>query len=299
MAMTEFIYARASNSPAHRYEHINVSPVAGSLGADVSGVDLTRLGDDGYTELRQALLAHQVLFIRDQELSVTDLEAVTLRFGEFGREPFVECMPDHPHVIHVLKEADEKAPFVFGGAWHTDWSFQEQPPAFTLLYGKDVPAQGGDTLFANLYLACEWLSPTMQALCAGLNALHSPERGYGPAARHNDLLENMTVHYGNVDHELRAHPLITRHPETGRKVLFVNPTYTVGIEGLRPAEAQPILDYLCAIPTAPAFTCRMRWSPGTLAIWDNRCTWHYPVADYHGSRREMYRTTVRGTRPSR
>lgn len=297
--MSEFFYTLASNNRAAKYRHLQVTPAAGSLGADVTGVDLNRLSEAGFVELRQALLSHQVLFIREQNLSVEQLEAVTLQLGEFGREPFVETMPDHPHVIHVVKEADEKAPFVFGGAWHTDWSFQARPPAFTLLYGADIPPYGGDTLYANLCLAYDWLSPKMKEICEGLNALHSPERGYGPAARHNDLLENMTVRYGNVDGELRAHPLITRHPETGRKALFVNPTYTVGIEGLRPDEAQPILDYLFAMPTAPAFTCRMRWSKGTLAIWDNRCTWHNPIADYHGSRREMYRTTVVGEAPSR
>jgi taurine dioxygenase len=297
--MTEFFYALASHNRARDYQHIQVVPVAGSLGADVTGVDLNRLNTAGFAELRTALLDHQVLFIREQQLSVAQLEAVTLQFGGFGREPFVQTMAEHPHVIHVLKEADEKAPFVFGGAWHTDWSFQARPPAFTLLYGADIPAFGGDTLYANLCQAYDWLSPKMQELLAGLNALHSPERGYGPSARHNDLLENMHVRYGNVDDELRAHPLITRHPETGRKVLFVNPTYTVGIEGLSAAEAQPLLSYLFNLPTAPAFTCRMRWSKGTLAIWDNRCTWHQPIADYHGARREMYRTTVVGEAPSR
>lgn len=297
--MSEFFYALASNNRAQAYRHLRVLPVAGSLGADVTGVNLNELGSDGFAELRAALLNHQVLFIRDQQLSVAQLEAVTQRFGAFGREPFVQTMAEHPHVIHVLKEADEKAPFVFGGAWHTDWSFQERPPAFTLLYGVDVPEYGGDTLYASLCQAYDWLSPKMQELLSGLNAIHSPERGYGPAARHNDLLENMAVRYGNVDDEVRVHPLITRHPETGRQVLYVNPTYTVGIEGLTPAESQPLLSYLFQLPTAPAFTCRMRWTPGTLAIWDNRSTWHNPVADYHGARREMYRTTVVGGVPSR
>lgn len=297
--MSEFFYALASNNRAQAYRHLQVVPVAGSLGADVTGVNLNQLDSEGFAELRAALLKHQVLFIRDQQLSVTQLEAVTQRFGEFGREPFVQTMLDHPHVIHVVKEADEKAPFVFGGAWHTDWSFQERPPAFTLLYGADVPDYGGDTLYASLCQAYDWLSPKMKELLSGLNAIHSPERGYGPAARHNDLLENMAVRYGNVDDEVRVHPLITRHPETGRQVLYVNPTYTVGIEGLTPAESQPLLSYLFQLPTAPAFTCRMRWTPGTLAIWDNRSTWHNPVADYHGARREMYRTTVVGDVPSR
>lgn len=297
--MFEFFYALPSQNRAADYRHFSIVPATGAIGADVTGIDLTQLGEEGYAELRQALLAHKVLFIRDQSLSVEDLEAVTLRFGEFGREPYVVGMPEHPHVVRVLKEANERTPVVFGGAWHTDWSFQERPPAFTLLYGHDIPPFGGDTLYANLALAYEWLSPKLRAQLETLDAIHSPERAYGAEAKHNDLMENMAVRYGSHDGEVRSHPLVTRHPETGKKVLFVNPAYTSGIKGMRPAESQPLLDYLFGIATQPAFTCRMRWTQGTLAIWDNRSTWHYPVSDYHGMRREMFRTTVVGDVPSR
>lgn len=143
--MSEFIYTLPSHNRAASYSHIRVTPTTGAIGADVENLDLTRLSDEGFAELRQALLAHKVIFIRDQALSVADLERVTQHLGEFGREPYVTCMADHPHVVHVVKEASEKAPFVFGGAWHTDWTFQERPPAFTLLYGHDIPPYGGDT----------------------------------------------------------------------------------------------------------------------------------------------------------
>jgi taurine dioxygenase len=298
--MSEFIYTLPSNNPALSYQHFRATPATGALGADVEGVDLRALCTAGYAELRQALLTHKVLFIHGQSLSVTDLEQVSLQFGEFGREPYVTCMAEHPHVVHVVKEADEKVPFVFGGAWHTDWTFQERPPAFTLLYGHDIPPYGGDTCFANLALAYEWLSPGMQALLENLDAEHSPERAYGVGAKHNALLENMQILYGqDASGEVRNHPLVTRHPETGKKVLFINPVYTSGIKGLRPEEAQPLLDYLFNLAVSQAFTCRMRWHQGTLAIWDNRSTWHMPVADYHGMRREMFRTTVVGEAPSR
>ncbi|AQZ94477.1 TauD/TfdA dioxygenase family protein [Halopseudomonas phragmitis] len=296
--MPEFFYTSASNNQARSYQHFKISPVAGSMGADVYDIDLNNLSDEGQTELRQALMDHLVLFIRDQSLSVAQLEAVTLRFGEFGNEPYVKPMADHPHVVHVRKEADESTPIVFGGAWHTDWTFQERPPAFTLLYGHDVPDVGGDTLYTNMYLAYEWLSPAMQNMLLGLRGIHTPEFGYGPNAKHNAGLESMKIVYGeNVDHDVRSHPLITRHPETGRNVLFANPAYTLGIEGMKAEESRPILDYLFSVATAPAFTCRMRWAPGTLAIWDNRCTWHQPVSDYFGKRREMFRTTVVGDKP--
>lgn len=296
--MPEFFYTTTRNNAARPYRHFKVAPVAGSLGADVTDLDLNRLSDEGQSELRQALLDHLVLFVRGQSLSVVEFEAVTLRFGAFGVEPYVKPMPDHPHVVHVRKEAGEGSPFVFGGAWHSDWSFQERPPAFTLLYGHDVPETGGDTLYTNQYLACEWLSPAMRRVLHGLRGVHTPEFGYGPNARHNAGLENMQIRYGeSVEHDVRCHPMITRHPETGRNVLFANPAYTLGIEGMKPEEARPILDYLFSVSTAPAFTCRMRWTPGTLAIWDNRCTWHQPVSDYFGRRREMFRTTVVGEPP--
>lgn len=296
--MPEFFYTTARNNQARSNQHLRVTPVAGSLGADIHDIDLNNLSEAGQAELRQALMDHQVLFIRGQSLSVEQLEAVTLRFGDFGTEPYVKPMANHPHVVHVLKEASEATPFVFGGAWHSDWSFQERPPAFTLLYGHDVPEVGGDTLFNNMYLACEWLSPAMRTMLQSLRGIHSPEFGYGPNAKHNAGLESMQIVYGeNVDHDMRSHPLITRHPETGRNVLFANPAYTLGIEGMKPEEARPILDYLFSVASAPAFTVRMRWAPGTLAIWDNRCVWHLPVSDYFGNRREMFRTTVVGEKP--
>ncbi len=298
--MPEFFYTSASNNQARTSSHFRTEPVCGGLGADIRDIDLNNLSEQGQADLRQALLDHQVLFIRDQSLSVAQLEAVSQRFGEFGVEPYVKPMANHPHVVHVVKEASEGTPFVFGGAWHSDWSFQERPPAFTLLYGHDVPAVGGDTLFNSMYLACEWLSPAMRKILLGLNGINSPEYGYGPNAKHNAGLESMQILYGeNVDHDVRSHPLITRHPETGRNVLFANPAYTLGIEGMKAEEARPLLDYLFSVASAPAFTCRMRWTPGTLAIWDNRCVWHQPVSDYFGQRREMYRTTVVGDKPER
>lgn len=298
--MSEFIYAHPSHNRAINYRNFRATPTTGAIGAEIEDIDLTRLDASGFAELRHALLAHKVIFIRDQVLGISDLEHVTQQLGEFGREPYVSGIKDHPNVVHVVKEADEKTPLVFGGAWHTDWTFQERPPAFTLLYGHDIPPYGGDTCYANMELAYEWLSPGMQALLENLDAVHSPERAYGIDAKHNALLENMTINYGSdTSQEIRSHPLVIRHPETGKKVLFINPGYTTGIKGLRAEETKPLLDYLFKLATAEAFTCRMRWRKGTLAIWDNRSTWHMPVADYHGMRREMFRTTVVGEVPSR
>ena len=295
----EFFACDTENNAARSYEHISVRPLAGSLGAEIDGVDLRKLSEDEVVEIRQASLDHLVIFFREQALEPADLERFTLTFGEFGDDPFVRGLEDegHPHVVRVLKEADEKHPFVFGGAWHSDWSFQDAPPAYTILYGKDVPEFGGDTLWANMYLAYESLSEGMKRMLDGLEAIHSPERAYGPTALHNELLENMDIPYGDKARVLKAHPVVRAHCETGRKALFINPGYTVGLRDMKPDEAAPILESLYRVATNPAFLCRFRWEPGSVAVWDNRCTLHNPISDYHGQRREMYRTTVAGNAP--
>lgn len=287
----------AANNAAGSYERIEVAPVAGSLGAEIGGVDLRTLDDEAMEEIRRASDDHLVVFFRDQDLTVDELESFTQRWGDFGDDPFVAGLPEHPHVVRLVKEADEAVPVVFGGAWHSDWSFQATPPGYTLLYARDVPAWGGDTLWANMYLATEWLSDTMLGVLAGLQAVHSPDFGYGPGARHNDLIENMDIAYGEAGATVHHHPLVRVHPRTGRPVVYVNPVYTTGIVGLRPEESAPILDTIHEVATAPVHLCRFRWTPGALAVWDNRVTMHLPLSDYHGARREMWRTTVRGEAP--
>jgi taurine dioxygenase len=295
----DFFAVNAANNAAREYEHIRVRPVAGSLGAEIDGVDLRSLSDAQVAEIRQASLDHLVIFFRDQSLEPADLERFTGTLGPFGDDPFVAGLAadGHPNVVRVLKEADEKHPFVFGGAWHSDWSFQDAPPSYTILYGKDVPEFGGDTLWANMYLAYESLSDGMKRVLDGLEAIHSPERAYGPQALHNELIENMDIPYGEKAKILKAHPVVRTHRETGRKALFVNPGYTIGLRDMKPNEADPILEALYRVATNPAFLCRFRWEPGSVAVWDNRCTLHNPISDYHGKRREMHRTTVAGDVP--
>lgn len=293
----EFFSTTAAENAARAYRHLRVRPLTGALGAEVTGLDLRTLDDETFAELHAAALDHGVLCIRGQALGFPELEAFTERWGPFGDDPFVGGLPEHPHVVRVLKEADEKHPLVFGGAWHSDWSFQRTPPAWTLLYGHDVPAYGGDTLFANAALAWEWLSPTFRELLAPLVAQHSPQRAYGAAARHNELVEHMDIRYGEAAHLVGEHPLVRVHPDTGRPALFVNPGYTTGIRGMRAEEAELLLGHLFRVITNPAFQCRVRWEPGTLTLWDNRWVLHNPVADYHGVRRELFRTTVAGEVP--
>lgn len=293
----EFFSTTAATNAPRDYDRIRLRPLTGALGAEVLGVDLARLDTATFDEIRQAATDHLVLFFRDQQLDLTEYEAFAARWGAFGADPFVATMDEHPNVIRVLKEADEKHPLVFGGAWHSDWTFMPCPPSWTLLYARDVPEYGGDTLFANGYLAWEWLSETFKAMLEPLRAVHSPQRAYGADARHNELLENMRILYGERAHVSGVHPIVRTHPESGRRALFVNPGYTTGIEGMRPEESAHLLEYLFRVMTNPAFQCRFRWAPGSLAMWDNRCTLHNPVSDYLGQRRELYRMTIEGEVP--
>jgi taurine dioxygenase len=291
--------ATANTNAPRRYDHLKVQPIAGTMGAEVSDVDVREMSAAVYEEIKAALADHIAIFILGQDLGPDALEALARRFGELGDDPFIEGMPGHPHVLHVRKEAKEMLPVVFGGLWHSDWSFLETPPAYTLLHAKQIPPFGGDTLYANCYLAYETLSAEMQRVLESLTALHSAERGYGEGMRRiQSLIENMTIKTGGeASTRLQEHPLVRTHPVTKRKALYVNPVYTVGIKGMDEEESAPILQFLNKHMTHENFTARYRWSPGAIAIWDNRACLHLPISDYLGFRREMYRTTVVGERP--
>lgn len=279
------------------YETIEVRPMAGALGAEISGVDLTRLGNQAFSEIHRAFLEHQVLYFDDQPLDDDQLEAFTLRFGPFGKKPFIDGVPGHPNIIAVRKDADETG-INFGGRWHSDFSFQEIPPDATFLSARTVPEVGGDTLFADMYGAYETLSPGMKALLEGRRAMHTAKRSYGSGGRYtNANATRMTVHPSDDANSEVAHPIVRTHPETGRKALYVNFVYTLRLEGMTEAESAPILNYLYTHSTRPEFTCRIRWSTTGLTVWDNRCTQHYALNDYHGHTRIMHRTTCAGTRP--
>lgn len=275
-------------------------PVAGSLGAEVEGIDLTQpLGDADFAWVLDALLEHLVLFFRDQPMTLEQQVEFTRRFGPPQPTPFVKTLDTHPEVIEVRKEADEKSRFVFGGGWHSDFSFQVRPPFVTCLRAVDVPDYGGDTLFANMIRAWETLPGELKRRVEGRCGIHSGERAYAPRMQGlQDLLENMTV-INTPEAEVRQrHPLVRTIPESGRKALFVNPVYTVAIEGLPEAESSALLDALNRHALAEANTCRFRWRRDSVALWDNRTTQHYALNDYAGKRRQMYRTTALGEVPA-
>ncbi|TWT13574.1 TauD/TfdA family dioxygenase [Reyranella sp. CPCC 100927] len=279
---------------------LKVERIAGACGAEVTGIDLTRpLEPPTVATIRAAMLEHQVLTFPDQPIDDAGLERFTGYFGPFGIEPFVEGEETHPHVIAVVKEADERRTANFGGNWHSDWSFQERPPSFTLLHARELPPFGGDTMFANQYLAWESLSAGLRHMLGGLNAVHSARRPYGPQGTYADRnkARSMKIQAGEAALAEMVHPVARVHGETGRTALYVNRVYTIRFADMTERESAPLLNYLNEHSVRPEFTCRIRWAPHTLTMWDNRAVQHFAVNDYDGFRRELHRTTNAGERP--
>jgi taurine dioxygenase len=279
---------------------MQIEPVTPELGAEVTGIDLKTADRESIAAIERAFAQYSVLFFRDQSLSLDELLAVTRRFGPVLRVPYVQGIASHPDVIAVLKEAEERRISTFGGTWHTDFSFLAEPPAATLLYSVELPPVGGDTVWASQYLAYDALSDGMKALLEPLKAIHTgwPHGTMGPnpdvpVSRSIKMVRNDP----SADREV-AHPVVRIHPVTQRKALFVNPVYTQRFENMTAAESKPILDFLHQHSVRAEFCCRLRWRPGTLAMWDNRCLMHLAVNDYDGHRRLLYRTTVAGEVPS-
>ncbi|MGF1611759.1 MAG: TauD/TfdA dioxygenase family protein [Kiloniellales bacterium] len=287
----------AKTGPTTRVE---VRPMAGALGADIHGVDLSQPLDEAtFAAIERAFHERLVIQFHDQDLTPEQQVVFTRRFGPLSRSPYVKHLDEHPDIIAVLKEADERGISTFGNAWHSDFSFLEEPPLGSVLYAREVPSHGGDTLFANMYAAYEALSDGMKRTLDGLNAMHAG-RPYGTGGLPADIKVSRSIGIERgrpeADRET-AHPVVRVHPVTGRKALFVNAIYTTRFEDMSEAESAPLLRFLYEHASRPEFTCRLRWRVGDLAMWDNRCTLHYAVNDYDGQRRLMHRTTIRGERP--
>jgi taurine dioxygenase len=273
---------------------LSITPQAAPCGATVQGIDLRRpLAPETVAELRRAWLAHQVLAFPDQALSLEDLERIARHIGPFGTDPFFGSVPGHPHVAQVRRDADEKTK-IFAETWHSDWSFLPRPPQATLLYGNVIPPVGGDTLFADQYAAWDALSPATKALLRGRQGIHSARRGYARDGMYGerDRGRSMAIRYGDDALATQAHPIAKQHPETGRTALYVSPGYTIGIEGMDDAQAQPLLQELFRHQVRDAFVYRHRWQPGMLLLWDNRCLVHAATGGYDGHARLLHRITV-------
>jgi taurine dioxygenase len=271
-----------------------VEPSGAACGALVHGLDLTRALSPGDAQaIRAAWLQHQVIGICGQDLKISDLERFAATLGPDGKDPFIAAIPGHPRVVEVRREANETT-LVFAEAWHSDWSFLEQPPAGTLLYGKVIPPVGGDTLFSNQYEAYDALSNAMKERIAGLKGIHSARRSYSPGGVYGerDKGRSMAIRYSDKAMATQVHPLVRRHPETDRPALFINLGYTIGIDGMGEDEATELLMELFAHQANPKFVYRHRWSAGMLTLWDNRCLLHTATGGYQGHQRLLWRITI-------
>jgi taurine dioxygenase len=286
---------------------IHIEPFAGALGAEVSGIDLrAELSDDLIAEIRDALLTHHVVFFRDQSLDPSSQVDFGKRFGVLEDYPLVAPLPDHPKVIPVIKEPDDVSNF--GGGWHTDLIYRPEPPLGTMLYAIEVPSRGGDTLFADGFLAYRALSPRMQAMLSTLSVEYNVRHVSRAVAHRSGSAESSNrPRAGNRSMPSRSdedvlntspvHPLVRTHPESGEQCLYFSREHTINFEGMTPRESEPLLDWLQAHMTQPVFTTRFHWAPGSMAFWDNRCVSHYALNDYPGERRHMHRLTIAGDTP--
>jgi taurine dioxygenase len=273
---------------------LDITPSGQACGAAVRGVDLSKpMTKDTIAAIRAAWLEHQVLAFPDQKLTDDQLEAYTLAFGPFGEDPFIAPIPGHPHIIAVKRKADETSP-IFAESWHSDWSFQAKPPQGTCLYGKTIPPVGGDTLFTNQYLALEQMPADLRKRIEGKRAIHSAKNAYAPTGFYGagDKGRSMDIRPSDEAQATHTHPIIHKHPETGRQCLFGTAGYIIGIEGMDQAEGWDLVSEIYRWQTRPEFQYRHKWSPEMLVMWDNRCTLHMATGGYAGHDRLLHRTTI-------
>lgn len=278
--------------------HFAVEPLGAAMGAEVVGVRLPELSDEGVESLKQALWKHKMLYLRDQHLTHAEHAEFSERLGPFAVDAYTQGVEGHRDVHPIIKEADEVTPSLFGGGWHTDSPFLEEPPSITFLRQIEGPPYGGDTTWTNCALAFKHLSDTYQDMLRPLRVHMSAANNFATQAK----LRGEAIGFGDASKQAQGlkgsfHPLIRKHPVTGEESLYICDTYAVGIEGMTTHEAKPIIDYLVQHTIQHAFTCRLRWQPGMVAMWDNASTMHLGPNDYDGFRREMYRTTVAGSVP--
>lgn len=282
-----------------RYRGFEVNLVCGAGGAEIGGIDASRpLSPEVVAELRRALAEHCVIFLRDQVLTPEQQKAFARHFGPLAQTPFIKPLDGHPEMMRIVREPQESKKLNFGGRWHTDMTFSPEPVLGTCLYARESPAVGGDTIWTNQMLAFEALTPAMQRMLEKLTVMHSAKRSYGPQGTYaDDDLKSMRIQASESALKEQAHPCIRTHPETGRKILYVNWVYAIRFQDMTEEESAPLLDFLNRHSQRPEFQIRFRWRQGSLALWDNRSTQHIAVNDYPGYRRVMDRVTIAGDKP--
>jgi taurine dioxygenase len=274
----------------------DVRPMAGACGAEIFGVDLSStLSDATVAGIRKALLDHCVVFFRDQDLDVGQHKALARRFGDIFVHPNYKGVGADDEIVVIRREPGDKK--IVGEEWHADTTMVAEPPMAAILYAIEVPAFGGDTMFASQYAAYDALSDGMKKLVGGLKAYHSDRKVAGPRANMNAFRTTKVREDDAWQETVSLHPVVVTHPETGRKLLYVNHSYTCCFEGMTEDESKPLLDYLLHHGHRPEFTCRFRWRKGSVAFWDNRVCKHLAIHDSHQERRHMRRIQIAGTRP--
>ncbi len=276
-----------------RNSRFNVVPTSGALGAELTGIDLSEpLSRETAGDIRGALAEHGVIFFRDQKLTPEQHIAFAEMLAPININRFFKTAPGYPQIAEVRKEPDQKKNI--GGGWHTDHSYDQIPALGSILLAREVPNRGGDTLFASMWQAYDALSDGLKQTLEALKAVHSSRHVFGAQAQY---VKDMGGRMENADKAIQdaVHPVVIRHPESGRKVLYVNRGFTTHFEGWTAEESKPLLEYLYAHGARPEFQTRFQWKEGSIAIWDNRSTWHLAVNDYHGERRLMHRITLEGT----
>ncbi len=275
------------------YKKISVKPIAGALGAEVSGIDLSdNLPANTIQEIREALLDYLVLFFHDQVLSVETHKAFTKRFGELFVHPNYQLGQKDTETVYLTRDPGDLR--AAGDTWHADTTMMKTPPMGAILYALDIPEYGGDTIFSNQYLAYDELSEGMKKMLAGVEAVHTDMRVAGPQSKINDHRSTKVRDDEGWRETVSTHPVIRTHPETEKKCLFLNRVYVSHLKNMTIEESRPLLEYLYQHQSRPDFTCRFRWKKGAVAFWDNRCTIHLAINDHNCSTRRMQRTQIAG-----
>ena len=279
----------------HPKPSLKINPISPALGAEIAGVDLARLDAPALKAIHAAFLTYQVLVFRGQSLAAAQYSDLARHFGAPAEYPFAKGLDGHPEITMIVKEAHQTSNF--GGMWHADTTYKPDPPKATMLMAVETPASGGDTLFACQYKAYETLSDGLKRMLGGLHAVSSSAKN-ASALRTTHLATGTMSATAQAGQTLTAtHPVVRRHPQSGRPALYVNRSHTTRFAGMTPEESAPLLAYLFDHQTRPEFTARIRWQPGTVVIWDNRSSQHCAINDYDGHRREMWRITLEGETP--
>jgi len=270
---------------------LQIRPLSEHVGVEASGVDLNALDETGMASLRDAVANHGILFVRDQSLTPEQHIAFARRWGDIDVNKYFPANGGHPEIAEVRKAENQQTNI--GGGWHTDHSYDQVPAMGSILLARETPPSGGDTLFASMGAAFDSLSKGLKATLRTLRAVHSADHIYSTDGIYAKTDQGADLK-GHDERTHAVHPVVIRHPRTGREILYVNPAFTLHIEGWTREESMSLLTYLYQVAMQEHFHCRVQWSPGSLAIWDNRSTWHYAMNDYHGHRRLMHRITISG-----